>query len=359
MAQPTILVTGATGKTGGAVVAGLLRRGVPVRAMVRSHDARSVALANEGAEVVIADIFDPDQLACAMAGAQRAYFVPPFHPYALQSAVAFSDAARAARLEAVVHMSQWIAHASHPSIMTRQSRLMEGVFAGTTGLAQTLLVPGMFADNFLRVIDFASLLGIFPILTGEGRCAPVSSEDIAEAAIACLLAPERHDGMTYHLTGPELLSGRDMAAAVQRVVGHRVLPVQLPFYLFRKVARQQRVDPFLIASYRHYVADVKTGAFAFEGGVSDDVEVLTGRPAERFETIARRYAAMPFAQQTLINRLRAFVNFNLVPFVPAYDLDGLDRRLGFPMPPYPKLAMQSAAWREDRSRLIARQPRPV
>jgi uncharacterized protein YbjT (DUF2867 family) len=59
MTQPTILVTGATGNTGGAVVSELLHRGVPVRAMVRTRDARSAALRARGAEVVVADIFDP------------------------------------------------------------------------------------------------------------------------------------------------------------------------------------------------------------------------------------------------------------------------------------------------------------
>src|SRR5215469_16059948 len=77
MTQPTILVTGATGNTGGAVVSELLHRGVPVRAMVRSRDARSAALQARGAEVVVADIFDPDQLVAAMRGVQRAYYVPP------------------------------------------------------------------------------------------------------------------------------------------------------------------------------------------------------------------------------------------------------------------------------------------
>jgi NAD(P)H dehydrogenase (quinone) len=81
MTQPTILVTGSTGNTGGAVVSELVQRGIPVRAMVRSRDARSAALQARGAEVVVADIFDPDQLAAAMRGVQRAYYVPPYHPY--------------------------------------------------------------------------------------------------------------------------------------------------------------------------------------------------------------------------------------------------------------------------------------
>ena len=108
MTQPTILVTGATGNTGGAVVSELLHRGVPVRAMVRTRDARSAALRACGAEVVVADIFDPDQLVSAMRGVQRAYYVPPYHPYVIQSAVTFAVAAREAKLEAIVQLGQFL-----------------------------------------------------------------------------------------------------------------------------------------------------------------------------------------------------------------------------------------------------------
>lgn len=65
---PKILVTGATGKTGGAMVAQLLEKGLPVRAIVRSRDARSKRLDRLGAETVVADLFDPDQMLEAMRG---------------------------------------------------------------------------------------------------------------------------------------------------------------------------------------------------------------------------------------------------------------------------------------------------
>ncbi len=68
MINPKVLVTGATGKTGGAVVTQLLAKGWPVRAIVRGRDARSDLLQRRGAEVVVADIFDPGQLMDAMDG---------------------------------------------------------------------------------------------------------------------------------------------------------------------------------------------------------------------------------------------------------------------------------------------------
>lgn len=356
MNRPTILVTGATGKTGGAVVQQLRAMDWPVRAMARVRDARTEHLERLGAEVVLADIFDPDQLAQALRGVRRAYYVPPIHPYAIQSAVAFAAAAREARLESIVQLGQWLSHRAHPSPMTRQTWLMDQLFANLPGITHTTLNPGMFADNFLRVIDFAALLGVFPVLMADSRCAPVSNEDIARTAVAVLRDPERHSGMTYRPTGPRLLSGEDMARIAAAAVGHGVRPVKLPLGMFLKVARQQRIDPFLISSLRHYIEDNKNGAFSFEGGVTSVVEDLTGQPAETFETTARRYAALPFARQTLGNRVRALVRFGLTPFYPGYDLARVDRRLGFPIPPNPTFSIEDDRWRREHGAMMARQP---
>ncbi len=112
---PKILVTGATGKTGSAIVAQLREKGWPVRAIVRSQDVRSKHLNRLGVETVVADLFDPDQLLAAMRGTVRAYYCPPFHPYMVQSATAFAIAARASKLEAIVGLSQWLASPNHPS----------------------------------------------------------------------------------------------------------------------------------------------------------------------------------------------------------------------------------------------------
>ncbi len=357
MTQPAILVTGATGKTGGAIVTGLLARGIRVRAMVRGRDARSAALEAQGAEIAVADIFDPDQLTVSMLGVKRAYYVPPMHPYAIQSAAAFAAAARDAKLEAIVQMSQWLSHRNHPAIMTRQTWLMDKMFAELQGVAHTILNPGMFADNFLRTIDFATLLGVFPVLSGDGKAAPVSNEDIARTAIAILMAPDPHDGKTYRPTGPKLLSGRDMAAAVAKVTGRRVRAIDLPFWMFSKVARRQGVDPFEISILRRYMEDMRQGAFAFEGGVTDTVEALTGSPAETFEDTARRYAVLPFARRSLARRAKALAGFMMTPFLPGYELTRLEQQWRLPAPAAQTFALNDARWRDEHVHLMAKQPR--
>lgn len=68
MANTTVLVTGATGKIGGAVAAQLLEKGVPTRALVHRIDVRSDRLRAMGADIVIADMFDILQVQSALGG---------------------------------------------------------------------------------------------------------------------------------------------------------------------------------------------------------------------------------------------------------------------------------------------------
>lgn len=354
MAKPRILVTGATGGTGLPVVMELIARGFPVRAMVRSKDARSAALDRMGAETVVADMYDPDQLFDAAKGAQRAYYLPLIEPFMIQSATAFAVAAREAKLEHVVQMSQWTSHRAHPTAMTQQTWLVDKLFAQIPGVAHTIFNPGMFAHNFLRTMDFAALLGIYPILSGDGRAAPVSNEDMGRTA-AVLLAegPDKHAGRRYRPTGPQLLNGREMAAVVAKAVGHRVAPINMPIWMLAKVARQQGIDPYQVSCLRYYMEDMKRGTFSFEGGVTNVVEELTGTPAESFETTARRYAALPFARQTLANRLKAFISFNMTPFYRGTNFDTWDRAQGFPVPRKPSLSIEDEQWRIEHADQMA------
>ena len=192
MTKPTILVTAATGRTGLPLVADLRRQGFPVRAVVRIRDARSRGLELLGAEPVVADLYDPDQLADAMRGVARAYYCPPIQPFMIQSAAAFAVAAADAKLEQVVLMSQWLSSPSHPALMTRQTWLADHLMAMVPRAAVTILNPGYFADNYLRLIGFAAQLGVWPSLVGDSRNAPPSNHDMAAVAAAVLADPDRH-----------------------------------------------------------------------------------------------------------------------------------------------------------------------
>ena len=152
MIKPRVIVTGATGKTGSVVVGELLKAGYRVRAMVHREDARSARLRAHGAEIAVVDMHDVERVASAMEDVQRAYFCPPFHPYMIQGAMTFAVAAKEARIEHIVGLTQWLASPSHPSLMTRQHWLTDRLFSMLPGVGHTIVNPGFFADAYLVTI---------------------------------------------------------------------------------------------------------------------------------------------------------------------------------------------------------------
>ena len=141
-----------------------------------------------------------------------------------------------------------------------------------------------------------------------------------------------------------------MAAVAAGVVGHRVRLLNLPFWMFRKVARQQRVDPFQIGVFRHYVEDNKSGAFEFEGGVTNAVEELTGTPAESFEDHGPPLRGPALRPADVRQPVESVRQLQPDPVLPGYNLERLDRLLGFPVPPNPSFSMHDERWRKNTAR---------
>lgn len=343
-----ILVTGATGRIGGAVAAQLLERGITTRAMVHRDDARSARLRGMGAEVVVADMFDIQQVTSAMAGVDRLYFNPPYHPHALDSAVAFAVAARRSGVEAVVALGQWLASPEHPSLMTRQAWLTDKLFELLPDTAHVAVDPGYFADNYLQLVPLAAQLGVMPTPTGSGRNAPPSNEDIARVAVGALLDPHRHDGRAYRPTGPTLLSGAEIADAVGAALGRRVRHIDIPPSMFMRAvrvnARRLGADQFFQSSLRHYLPEHAQGTWEL-GAPTTHVRDVAGVEPEDFLTIARRYVTGPESRRTAGNFLRQLGNFTLTALTPMRRLDRFDRIQQHPRPAHPRLSGQSTLWR--------------
>lgn len=232
--------------------------------------------------------------------------------------------------------------------MTRQHWLVDRLFSMTRGVAHAIVNPGFFADAYLVTIEMAVHLGIFPWMYGRSRNAPPSNEDIARVAVAALTDPARYAGKIYRPTGPELLGAEDMAKAIGRAVGRSVRVVPTPAWLFMKAARNYGMSVDIMSNVRHYIDDHKRGAFEL-GAPTTDVLDVTGRPAEDFETIARRYAEPFRNQRTVGNWLREFARFIIAPVSPGFNLDRYDRELRRPFPSEPQFATESSVWRREHA----------
>src|SRR4029077_13339086 len=106
MIEGKVLVTGATGDTGGATIDELLAHGPRVPALAHLQDERSKRLQERGVEVVYGDLLDFGQVKAALNGVLRAYFVYPIRPGIVQATAYFAQAANEAGVDGIVNMSQ-------------------------------------------------------------------------------------------------------------------------------------------------------------------------------------------------------------------------------------------------------------
>ncbi len=289
MSKPRILVLTAAGRTGMPVALQLLEEGFPVTAFVHQADQRSERLKAKGADIVVGSLTDITDMRTAMAGARRAYFCAPNEAGYLKAAAIFTVVAAEHKLEAVVAMSQWLSNPNHPSIHTREVWLADRLFALLPGTAVTSINVGFFADNEMQVLPFAAQFGLLSLPYGSGKNAPPSNEDIARVVAEILARPEGHAGKTYRPTGPKLLSPQDIAAILGKVLGRKVTYRNAPMRMVSKIMRE-RLSLYALTVYEQYVIDYQKNAFAVNAP-TDVVRRITGREAEDFETIARRYVA--------------------------------------------------------------------
>ncbi|MCH7530475.1 MAG: NmrA family NAD(P)-binding protein [Gemmatimonadetes bacterium] len=345
--KPRILVTSAAGRTGAAAVSELLAQGFPVRAFVRREDARSDKLKQAGAEIFTGDLFDMRDLREALVDVQRAYHVPPFAPNLLQGTMLFALAAEEARLETLALMSGWNGHPSHPSALTREHWITNNIVQWMPTVDVTYINPGIFAFFYLTGLPAIKHLGMLALPFGDGLNAPPSNEDIGAVAAGVLADPVPHIGKTYRPTGPELLSGHDVAEILSRVVDRKVSHRDVSTNMFIKAATALGMSPFEVSQIRTYAEDLRRGAFAV-GAPTNHVQEVTGRPPEDFETIARRYIANPslilpgFSAGSKLGAVAGMVKMMLTRLT---DFDRWEADRGHAMLKGPQFATDSNEWK--------------
>ncbi|MGH7118841.1 MAG: SDR family oxidoreductase [Acetobacteraceae bacterium] len=215
-----VLVTGATGRVGRAVVGSLTAAGVPVRALTRRPEAAELPAS---VEIVTGDLTVPESLDAALRDVGAVFLVWTV-PLASAPAVVERVAARARR---VVFLSS--PHQT-PHPFFQQPNPMAALYSeierliAASGVEWTMIRPGMFASNALDWWAAAIRTGEvirWPYAAAE--TAPIDESDVAAVA-ARALSQDGHTGADYVLTGPESLSQADQV----RIIGE-VLGLTIPF----------------------------------------------------------------------------------------------------------------------------------
>lgn len=277
MNQPDILVSGATGRTGGAAIDELLALGRRVRAYVRTDDDRAAALRQRGVDIAVGDFTSIDAIRAAMEGIRSAYFLHPIAPGIISAAAYFAQAAKEAGVAAIVNMSQISARRESASHAAQDHWISERVF-DWSGVPTTHLRPTFFADwlvypHFAKEI-WAKKRIEFPF--GHGSHAPIASDDQGRVIAHVLAAPEAHAGKTYTLHGPVEMDHTEIAAAMSEILGARIeyTPTSIEEFQY-KMENLYKFPPFLTQHLVEVAQNYQEGIFS---GTNDVVARITGKP---------------------------------------------------------------------------------
>jgi uncharacterized protein YbjT (DUF2867 family) len=279
-----ILVTGASGNVGGAVLRELLQAYAPVRGMYRS--AEEAAKAPSGDNPVIADFADRASLDRALGGVERVFLVCAPIPQLVELESNMVAACRDHGIRHVVQNSALGAGTYNKSFPSWHYVVEQRLQA--SGVPATIFRPETFMQNIPTY--YGSTIKSDGAFYAAERDAPIAFVDVRDvAAVAArLLTSDGHIGKTYTLTGPEALSYAQVAEKLSKLLGTTIKYVDL--------TPQQLKQSMLQLGMPQWQADalVDLQGYYTDGPgarITQDVQQVLGRQPIRFDQFLQDYAA--------------------------------------------------------------------
>jgi uncharacterized protein YbjT (DUF2867 family) len=272
-----ILVTGATGNAGGAVVRALLGAGERVRGLVRGGADRSRLPA--GVEVVTGDLDEPGTLRAPLRDV-RAVFMLGGHrgiPGALAEM-------RKAGVERVVRLSSSAAPDGDSSNAIARYHIVSEHAVRESGVPFTFIQPNAFMSNTFRWIPQLLVGDVIRAPFARVRAAMIDPDDVGDVA-ALALTSTGHEGRAYRLSGPESLLPADCVAVLAAVLG-RELRLEAQTDADARAEMSAAMPPEYVEAFFRFYA----GGDLDESEVLATVQDLTGRRPRRFEQWAIAHA---------------------------------------------------------------------
>jgi uncharacterized protein YbjT (DUF2867 family) len=285
-----VLVTGATGNVGSAVVNQLQKRGAEVRALVRKPEAARFPV---GVEVFPGDLSDPTSVREAVKGVDKLFLLNAVVPDELTQALIAYGIARQAGIKHVTYLSVYkverfrdVPHFA--SKIAIESAIRE------FGVPYTILRPGYFFQNDLTLRPLLQQMGIYPMPIGTSGISAIDSRDVAEAA-AITLTEDGHAGETYDLVSASQIDGPGNAALWSKALEKEIVYTGHDFDAWEKQMSAQ------IPGWMAYDMRTMLQGYVERGFASTAVEV--NRSAKLLGHAPYTYEA--FVQQSATEWLKA------------------------------------------------------
>ncbi|MFC9660037.1 NmrA family NAD(P)-binding protein [Nocardia sp. NPDC127606] len=270
-----IVILGASGTTGGALLASLSASGVPSRALTRDPDRLRAHLddaVGDLVETVPADAADTASLRAAFTGARQLFLAMANSPAQVALETRVVDTAADSGIEHIVKISAPAAEADSPVAISRGHHAVEEHLRAS-GLTHTLLRPYAFMQNLLRLAPGVAAQGTILGAMGDARCNWVDCRDIGDVAAAVLTRADLAGG-TYLLTGSETLSYGGLARTLTRLLSRPVRYVDLtPQQLRDNLIHHAHMPPWLA----EHVVEIQQLAASRPESPTDTVTHILGR----------------------------------------------------------------------------------
>ena len=219
-----ILITGASGSVGKAVLQEAIRRESKVRAMYRSRE--EAAKAPSGCEPVLADYADKQSLGKALGGITSAYVVCSPIPQLVELESNMVEACKESGVKHAV-LNSALGAADYAKSFPSWHRKVEDKLKAT-GMSYTILRPNGFLQNIVTYnAPSIRAQGAFYAAMGDAKVSYLDVGDIAVVAVKTLYGGA-HAGKTYELNGPEAISNQELAKRISKVAGRTVNYVDIP-----------------------------------------------------------------------------------------------------------------------------------
>jgi len=252
--NPTVLVGGATGRQGTAVVDDLLARGFAVRGLTRKPESKgAVALAEKGVEMVQGDYADPGSLLAAMQGIDKVFFYSGFSRNEVAEGNNVIDAAKASGINHLVYSS---GAAAEPGVGVEGSAKAEIELAIiSSGIPYTVLRPVAFMENFNRQQKRTAKMGIIDSRDPDRELHFIAIRDIGFLAGEAFANPGEWIGKAINIAG-DSMSVEAYVDTFSNVMGREVVYTQLPLEQYLQTMPQPLRPLFQWYEEVGYTADV-------------------------------------------------------------------------------------------------------
>ena len=281
-----ILVTGATGKTGGAVARELAAHNIPFRVLVRNAD-KAAALKDLGAEIAVGDLADKAAVSTALKGVDKAVLIMSNGEHQLTLEKQFTDCAVAAGVKHLVKLSSMESKPGTTKPIPAMHVAAED-YIRASGMNWTMIRPTFFTQNFLGAARTIKASDEIVLALGAAVVAPTDIRDVAEV-IRLVLTDDAHLNKSYDLTGPEALSLAQVAEKFSSVLGRKIRYVAQPVEEFRKILTQVGLPEWRVNAV---CDEFKLLSKNTSAHTTDTIQQLLGRPPTSVEQFVKDHIGL-------------------------------------------------------------------